>query len=372
MRRLIDKILLVIRSVLVRIEQLEDWVLDLQLIRSNAQGAMGSGGIEQEWGRLAVGYAHNVVEVLEWGSGGGGWWRSINRVCCCKNPLLMCMSLYGDDVEGGLWVAGAGFTKEVLVWSVGGADAGGGKRDVVSLVGHNGVVHCVSWGGDGGILASASEDRTVRVWRRGDGDEWAHSAVLGGGGVGGHGHQARIWGCDIMDGWVVTASEDGASRVYMQPKGGEEAWECVGVLTGHQGKHVWTCMLVRDGNGGKKGAGDVLAVTGGNDSAVKVWARTGEGSGAGSEWLVCGEDWGSGVCGGGGGGNVVVHEQPKWEDSSSSSVEDLETAAVECGVGEGGGGKRPKREAEVVRCCALMPGGGGVLSGTNMGRVCVR
>jgi WD40 repeat protein len=59
--------------------------------------------------------------------------------------------------DGGT-LASASLDKTVRLW-----DAASGK-ELATLTGHTGAVRSVSWSPDGKTLASASEDKTVKLW----------------------------------------------------------------------------------------------------------------------------------------------------------------------------------------------------------------
>jgi len=392
--------------VIARLWGLDDWVLDLQLLRGpgrqlagevEAEGETTSAGTE-EWGFLAVGFAHNTVEIWNWQRQ-----MRVRRVNCSERPVLFTMAMYGEDGDS-LVVAAGGFTREVVCWQVLGPKSG---EPVQRLQGHTGVVHCVRWRPDGRALVSGSEDRSVRVWlaQEGSGSAGAdgtafpvlvHADSL-------WGHAARIWECQITDELVATVSEDSSGRVYrysqdelyarLQTGGpsaltGEAASEqgapgggqCISVLKGHQGKHVWKCVICRLGAGGS------VVATGGNDAATKIWSaaaarndgKVADGMDGAAEQQVTGSEVEMPV-------TLDSYDVPFYPDDESTPVGGASDAAAAAAgasaevdqveveqvvgveqVGRAGGKKGPREE--FVRCCALLSGGCKVVCGTNQGR----
>ncbi|TYK52884.1 AAA family ATPase [Actinomadura decatromicini] len=116
----------------------------------------------------------------------------------------------------GALVATASSDRTVRVW-----DAATGA-EVAALRGHEGPVVAVAWSPDGLRLASASDDGTARVW---DAAAHARVAVL-------RGHRDMLWGVTWSpDGArVATASRDGDVRIWDAADGTATA-----TLTGHGG-----------------------------------------------------------------------------------------------------------------------------------------
>ena len=107
------------------------------------------------------------------------------------------------------------------------------------LRGHEGVVFRVHWSADGRMLASASDDRSLRVYRRGGDEKWGCCATL-------WGHSARVFSCCFIENsekgierysspsYLVSASEDSISRLWDL-----SSCVCVGELHGHKNANVW-------------------------------------------------------------------------------------------------------------------------------------
>jgi WD40 repeat protein len=231
------------------------------------------------------------------GGGGGSNVELIKRVVCTDRCLLYSMNLHLDTTNRVCYVAGGTIFLDVVVWKAeinnldtttsNGNGGGGGDGDLSSssssccesfsdvlyrLKGHEGSIHSVRWSPSGTVLASGSDDRTVRIWdiilenknyfKIGDEKEVSlcPRKVL-------YGHSARLWGfCFTQDeSIVISCSEDRTCKFWniletKEKKEEKKEESYFASLKAHRYRGVWHCCL----------QGSIL-YTGGADGAIKAW-----------------------------------------------------------------------------------------------------
>ncbi|CAM9345877.1 unnamed protein product [Bubo scandiacus] len=200
---------------------------------------------EARWaagGRLALALGGGAVALYEW-RGGGRWLR---RASCGGAGALRCAALAGTSWARLALAAGTA-AGTVAVWRA--AEAAAPRR---RLRGHRGAVLALCYAAPRGLLASASEDRSVRLWAVGE---------LGGGEGDGsclmvcYGHGARVAAVVLRGPLPVSAGEDGACLEWGDDGGVGRA------RRGHRG--ALRSLALRP-------AGGCLA-TGGDDGGVRLW-----------------------------------------------------------------------------------------------------
>lgn len=200
---------------------------------------------EARWaagGRLALALGGGSVGLYEW-RGGGRWLR---RASCGGAGALRCAALAGT-VWARLALAAGTAAGSVVVWRA--AAAAAPRR---RLLGHRGAVLALCYAAPRGLLASASEDRSVRLWAVGElgGGEGEGSCLLVC-----YGHGARVAAVGLRGPCPVSAGEDGACLEWDGGGGVRRA------RRGHRG--ALRSLALRP-------AGGHLA-TGGHDGGVRLW-----------------------------------------------------------------------------------------------------
>ncbi|XP_028309939.1 tRNA (34-2'-O)-methyltransferase regulator WDR6 [Gouania willdenowi] len=228
--------------------ELQDWVLDVRWLSEPNQSL------------LCVAVAHNRVLLLDVLTGQTLVQSSCSEGCLLYSALLLVHKSWESTV-----VVGGTVFNQLVVWRPGGG--GGGDKAPVEhrLLGHRGVIFSISYSDDEGYLASASDDRSVRVWKVG---------TLGGPPCGEHadptpacllvlyGHQARVFSVRLSLGRVFSAGEDGACLVWDLTRNGR----VIRTLKGHRAGGVRALAVSEGGGSDRK-----WVATGGADGGLRLW-----------------------------------------------------------------------------------------------------
>ncbi|GMH50278.1 hypothetical protein TrRE_jg1733, partial [Triparma retinervis] len=182
------------------------------------------------------------------------------------------MNFLGDSLEE-LMISSGTVYNEILVWPV--SPSNPRPSTVHSLKGHSGVIFKVTFNPSGTLLASTSDDRTVRLWRHSSHSPSPPSSspppdvpsLLSPGSSyslmwTGWSHTCRVWDVKFTPLGLVSSGEDGTAKLWDL---GSPTVK--GELRGHLSKSLWRVASTPGGRGAEKN----LAVTGGNDGAAKVY-----------------------------------------------------------------------------------------------------
>jgi WD40 repeat protein len=116
------------------------------------------------------------------------------------------------------------------------------------LRGHEGVIHSVKFDSSGEFLASTSDDRSVRLWKRTTADGWFLMWS-------GWSHTARVWNVAFSPLGLISCGEDATAKIWDLDNG-----YLLGELHVHNCQCLWS-IDVRD----------TLALIGCNDGSTKLW-----------------------------------------------------------------------------------------------------
>ncbi|XP_059190068.1 WD repeat-containing protein 6 [Centropristis striata] len=232
--------------------ELQDWALDVRWLSGEKHSL------------LCVAVAHNSALLLDISTGKALVQCSCLEGCLLYTALLLVHESWADTV-----LVGGTVFNQVVLWKPGREEDKSSNSEHKApverrLLGHSGVIFNISYLQEKGWLASASDDRSVRVWGVGD---------LGGpGGKCGnlnpaclrvlYGHQARVFSVCLSPGKVFSAGEDGACLVWDWADGGK----VVRTLKGHRAGGVRVLAVSES-----TGAEERWVATGGADGGVRLW-----------------------------------------------------------------------------------------------------
>nr|XP_057940757.1 WD repeat-containing protein 6 isoform X2 [Doryrhamphus excisus] len=221
--------------------ELQDWALDVRWLCENEQPI------------LCVAVAHNAALLLDMNTGSALAQRSCLEGCLLYSALLVVHKCWDDTI-----LIGGTVFNQLVLWKPGGKASENKGPVERRLLGHSGVIFSISYLQEKGWLASASDDRSVRVW-----------AVGSLGGPGGNcgdlnptclhvlfGHQARVFSVRLSPRRVFSAGEDGACLVWDLAGGGT----VVRTLKGHRAGGIRALAVT-----------EKWVATGGADGGVRLW-----------------------------------------------------------------------------------------------------
>lgn len=231
--------------------ELQDWALDVRWLSGD------------EHPLLCVALAHNRALLLDASTGSALAQHSCLEGCLLYSALLLVHKSWADTI-----LVGGTVFNQLVLWRPGTGDLGCDSEHKAPverrLQGHSGVIFCISYLQERGWLASASDDRSVRLWGVG--------ALGGPGGNCGdlnpaclrvlYGHQARVFSVRLSPETIFSAGEDGACLVWDWARGGK----VVHTLKGHRAGGVRS-LAVSQG----RATGEQWVATGGADGGVRLW-----------------------------------------------------------------------------------------------------
>nr|CAB3267721.1 WD repeat-containing protein 6-like [Phallusia mammillata] len=174
----------------------KDWIWDVQPITKSTT--------------LAIALAHNSCILFDWKK---------NEEICAFHCSIKCI-LYSAHFIGWNWedlvlCAGTVFN-QVVAWMPGKNKDVEQKIPLMLIPGHDGVIFDMHYNNQLQILLTASDDRSIRVWKcsmsNGNEQQAKCACVM-------YGHEARIWKVEtlIVDGlvYVISISEDGLCITWL-------------------------------------------------------------------------------------------------------------------------------------------------------------
>ncbi|XP_007443605.2 WD repeat-containing protein 6 [Python bivittatus] len=218
--------------------ELHDWIWDLQWLEGRAE--MPSS--------VAVALGHNSVALYDCVGQ-----RILQEVHCQEKCILYSAHLVGSHWETLVLVAGTVFHQLVVWCAADQTDDIGRIKPRSRISGHSGVIFSICFLESRGILASASDDRSVRLWSVCD---LRKPPALVPCLLVCYGHQSRVWSVRLLRDYIISIGEDSTCLVW------NYQGKVVHSFKGHKGQGL-RAVAVHEGRG--------WVFTGGADSGIRHW-----------------------------------------------------------------------------------------------------
>ncbi len=185
-----------------------------------------------------------VIHIWRRGEGSADGWVLSDRLCDSHKRTIRSVAFS----PSGHLLASAGFDGVVSIWSEGGGTA---WRCVASLEGHENEVKSVSWSPNGKLLATCGRDKTVWIWELNPGmDEGADDDDLDFECLAVHSDHSQDVKCVAFHPFdsavLASASYDDTVRLWRCSPGSDDEWLCSQTLAEHAST-VWSLAYSPNG-----------------------------------------------------------------------------------------------------------------------------
>jgi WD40 repeat protein len=148
---------------------------------------------------VAIAFAHNFVEIVDYTTS-----NSLHRVVCEDRCFLYSAKLFGTSFKSLIMAAGTVWNG-VHIWKISDSYQGSDLESSIQFgrvfkrfSGHEGSVFDLDFNEDGSMIASCSDDRSIRVWSLCDSS--VEPIVF-------FGHESRVWKVAFNGDLIYSVSE---------------------------------------------------------------------------------------------------------------------------------------------------------------------
>lgn len=225
-------------SKVCKLRELHDWIWDIQGLGDNSPSST----------YLGIALGHNSVACYDYRKG-----TVLKEIHCSEKCILYSAHFVGKTWEELTLISGTVFN-QLVIWGMSDQTNKEGRVEPRRRIsGHNGVIFSIYYETQRGVLASASDDRSLRVWNVGSltdcNPEVQCLLVL-------YGHQARVWSVRLLPDSIISIGEDSACIVWSY------SGDIIHTFKGHKGRGI-RAVAIQDQLG--------LVATGGADSGIRLW-----------------------------------------------------------------------------------------------------
>lgn len=214
----------------------DDWIIDVKWL----------GSLDDP--TLTILFAHNNIYNYH------VYKKTHYSIACKETCLLYAGLIEGKSHENAVVFSGTVF-QEILIWKFNKSLNHEFSDILYRLKGHKGVLTSIFYSQPDNLIFSASDDRTVRLWKVSD-DIFSHQKLEISLQTTMYGHLARVWKATLFKNTIISIGEDSYICFW------NLCGELIHKIKAHQGVPIW-CLDISDEN---------VIYTGGSDGSVNSWA----------------------------------------------------------------------------------------------------